>query len=126
MESFPEMTNKVTTLVRATGIEDPGRMSGAGTERPDPEVPERARRRTFTAKYKLEILAAGALAALAAPRGRRRRDARDERIAALQAEKQRLEQELAKARFVVDVQAKLHALLETLSENADTEPRSTS
>src|SRR4051794_24027819 len=26
--------------------------------RPDPEVPERARRRTFTAKYKLEILAA--------------------------------------------------------------------
>ena len=59
MESFPEMTNKVTALVRATGIEDPGRMSGgAGRERPDPEVPERARRRTFTAKYKLEILAA--------------------------------------------------------------------
>lgn len=27
-------------------------------ERPDPEVPERARRRTFTAKYKLDILAA--------------------------------------------------------------------
>ena len=52
------MTSKVTTLVRATGIEDPGRMSGAGAERPDPEVPERARRRTFTAKYKLEILAA--------------------------------------------------------------------
>src|ERR1700739_3405997 len=58
MESFPEMTNKVTALVRATGIEDPGRMSGAGTERGDPEVPEKARRRTFTAKYKLEILAA--------------------------------------------------------------------
>src|SRR5512147_226914 len=52
------MTDKVTQLVRATGIEDPGRVSGAGTERPDPEVPERARRRTFTAKYKLEILAA--------------------------------------------------------------------
>ena len=49
------MTNKVTTLVRATGIEDPGRMSGAGVERPDPEVPERARRRRFTAKYKLEF-----------------------------------------------------------------------
>src|ERR1700742_1828006 len=58
MERFPEMANKVTTLVRATGIEDPGRMNDAGTERPDPEVPERARRRTFTAKYKLEILAA--------------------------------------------------------------------
>jgi hypothetical protein len=25
--------------------------------RPDPEVPERARRRRFTAKYKLEVLA---------------------------------------------------------------------
>ena len=47
------------------------------------------------------------------------------RSPALQAEKQQLEQELAKARFVVDVQAKLHALLETLSESADTEPRST-
>jgi len=37
----------------------------------------------------------------------------------LEAEKQRLEQELAKARFVVDVQAKLHALLETISESAE-------
>jgi hypothetical protein len=62
---------------------------------------------------------------LAAARGRKPRDKRDEQIAALQAEKQRLEQELAKARFVVDVQAKLHALLETLSESGDTEPRST-
>jgi transposase len=151
------MTSKVTTLVRATGIEDPGRVDGAGTRRPDPEVPERARRRTFTARYKLEVLAAydaapdgekgavlrreglysshlvewrrardaGALAALAVPRGRKRRDPQAERIARLQADKQRLEQELAKARFVVDVQAKLHAFLETLSESADTEPRST-
>src|SRR5271156_2083052 len=170
MESFPEMTNKVTTLVRATGIEDPGRMSGAATERPDPEVPERARRRTFTAKYKLEILAAydaapdgekgallrrgggcsrhtlqwgggglspshivqgrrardaGGLAGLTVPRGRKRRDPQAERIARLEQEKRQLEQELAKTRFVVDVQAKLHALLETLSESADTEPRST-
>ncbi len=147
------MTSKVTALVRATGIEDPGRVSGAGTERPDPEVPERARRRTFTAKYKLQILAAyvaapegekgallrreglysshivewrrardaGALAALAAPRGCKRRDPQAERIARLEAEKQQLEQELAKARFVVEVQAKLHALLETISESAEPE-----
>ena len=157
MESFPDMTINGTEVLRATGIEDPGRVSGAGTRRPDPEVPERARRRTFTAKYKLEVLAAydaapdgdkgavlrreglysshivawrrardaGALAALATPRGRKRRDPQAERIARLETEKQRLEQELAKARFVVDVQAKLHALLETLSESADTEPRST-
>jgi transposase-like protein len=131
--------------------------SADGSRRPDPEVPDRARRRTFTARYKLETLAAyeaasdgdkgallrreglysshivewrrardaGALAALAAPRGRKRRDPQQERIAALQADKQRLEQELAKARAVMDVQAKLHALLETLSESAGIEPRST-
>ena len=155
------MTSKVTRLMPETGTDDPGSEPVPGQDarphRPDPEVPERARRRTFTAKYKLEILAAydaaadgekgallrreglysshivewrrardaGALAALAAPRGRKPRDKRDDQIAALQAEKQRLEQELAKARFVVDVQAKLHALLETLSESGDTEPRST-
>ena len=39
-------------------------------------------------------------------------------------EKAQLEQELAKARFVVDVQSKLQALLETISEGADTEPGS--
>jgi transposase len=157
MESFPDMTINGTKVLQATGIEDPGRVSGAGTRRLDPEVPERARRRTFTAKYKLEVLAAydaapdgekgavlrreglysshivdwrrardaGALAALATPRGRKRRDPQAERIVRLEAEKQQLEQELAKARFVVDVQAKLHALLETLSESANTEPRST-
>jgi transposase-like protein len=139
-----------TMVVRATGIGDPGRVEDAGTERPDPEVPERARRRTFTAKYKLEILAAydaapdgekgallrreglysshiidwrrardaGGLAALSAPRGRKRRDPAAERIARLEAEKAQLEQELATTRSVVEIQAKLHALLETISESA--------
>jgi transposase-like protein len=157
MERFPEMTINGTTVVRATGIEDPGRVSDAGMQRPDPEVPERAKRRTFTARYKLEILAeydaaadgakgallrreglysshivqwrkardAGGLAALAAPRGRKPRDPQAEKIARLEDEKKQLERELAKAHFVVDVQAKLHALLETLSESAVTEPRST-
>ena len=157
MERLPEMTSKVTTLARVAGMKDPGRVADDASQRPDPEVPERARRRTFTAKYKLEVLAAydaapegekgavlrreglysshitawrkardaGALAGLAAPRGRKRRDPVAEQIARLQAEKQRLEQELAKTRAVVDVQAKLHALLETLSGSADTDPRST-
>jgi transposase-like protein len=116
-------------------------------------VPARARRRRFTAQYKLEILAAydaapggekgallrreglysshlvewrrardaGALAGLAVPRGRPRRDARDDRITRLEQEKRQLEQELAKARFVVEVPAKLHALVETISES-DQEP----
>jgi transposase-like protein len=151
------MTSTVTTLDRAPGIEDPGRVSGAGRQRRDPEVPQRARRRTFTAQYKLEILAAydaagegekgallrreglysshivewrrardaGALAGLTMPRGRPRRDARDDRIARLEQEKRQLEQELVKARLVVEVQAKLHALLETISESEKPEPGST-
>src|SRR5215467_15151655 len=104
------------TLDRATAIADAGQMAD-----PDPEVPERARRRGFTAKYKLEILAAcdaagpgekgailrreglysshvvewrrardaGALTALAAPRGRQRPDPRDAQIARLRKEQER-------------------------------------
>jgi hypothetical protein len=67
---------------------------------------------------------AGALAGLSAPRGRPRGDAGDERIARLEREKRELEQELAKARFVVEVQAKLHALLETISESEAPKPGS--
>ena len=53
------------------------------------------------------------------------REAQAERIAELEADKQRLEQELAKARFVVDVQAKLHVLLETISESTERDTGST-
>jgi len=51
----------------------------------------------------------GALAGLTKSRGRPARDRAQERITELEAEKRRLEQDLAKARFVVDVQSKLHA-----------------
>ena len=60
-----------------------------------------------------------------APRGRPGRDAAQVQIARLEREKRLLEAELAKARFVVDVQSKLHAPLETISEGADTDPKST-
>ena len=151
------MTMTMTVLDPQAGIADPGRVVD-DARRPDPEVPERARRRTFTAKYKLAVLAAydaapdgekgavlrreglysshlvdwrkardaGALAGLTQPRGRPRRDPQQEKITRLEHENRQLEQELAKARFVVDVQAKLHALWETISEGADTEPKSTS
>jgi transposase len=144
----------VTALDRALAAGDAGQVTGERQERPDPEVPERARRRTFTAQYKQQVLAAyeaapdgekgailrreglysslisewrrardaGALAGLKQPAGRPAADPRDAQIARLQKEKAKLEQELAKARFVVDVQSKLHALLETISEGADTEP----
>jgi transposase len=147
----------VTVLDRALVAGDAGRVTGERQERPDPEVPEKARRRSFTAQYKLDVVAeydaaatgekgavlrreglysshviewrrardAGALAGQARPRGRPA-DPRDAQIARLQKEKAKLEQELAKARFVVDVQSKLQALLETISESADTEPGSSS
>jgi transposase len=142
-------------LDRGLVATDAGRVAGGEPGRPDPEVPERARRRSFTARYKLEVLAAydaaepgekgailrreglysshivewrrardaGALAGLGRPRGRAAPDPKDAQIARLRKEKARLEQELAKARFVVEVQAKLQALLETLSEGEDTDPK---
>jgi transposase len=64
--------------------------------------------------------------ALRQPPGRPAADPRDAQIARLHKEKAKLEQELAKARFVADVQSKLQALLETISEGADTEPGSKS
>ena len=144
------MTMTMTVLDQVPVTGDPGQVNGDRQERPDPEVPERARRRTFTAQYKLDVVAAydaapdgqkgvvlrreglysshivewrrardsGALAGLERP-GRPAADPRDAQIARLNKEKAQLEQELAKARFVVDVQAKLHALLETISEGAD-------
>ncbi len=150
------MTTTVLDRVPAAG--DAGRVSGERQERPDPEVPEKARRRMFTAQYKQQVLAAyeaapdggkgailrreglysslitewrrardaGALAGLKQPSGRPAADPRDAQIARLLKEKAKLEQELAKARFVADVQSKLQALLETISEGADTEPGSKS
>jgi hypothetical protein len=64
---------------------------------------------------------AGALAGASRPPGRPAADPRDAQIARLQKEKAKLEQELAKARFVADVQSKLQALLDTISEGADAE-----
>jgi transposase len=148
METISEMTMTALDRVRVTG--DPGRVADEGQERPDPEVPEKARRRTFTAQYKLDVVAeydaapsgekgavlrreglysshvvewrrardAGALAGAPRPRGRPAADPRDAQIARLQKEKARLEQELAKARFVVDVQAKLHVLLDSVADRS--------
>src|SRR5450755_2501126 len=148
------MTLTLGVLDGGVGIADPDRVNDDPIPRPDPQVPERARRRTFTAKYKLRILAeyaaaddgekgallrreglysshivvwrrardTGALAGLTAPRGRPRNDAAAQ-IGRLQAEKKQLELDFAKSRFLVVVQAKLHALLETISEVVDIVPR---
>ena len=140
----------MTVLDRALVAGDAGRVTGERQERPDPEVPERARRRSFTAQYKLDVVAeydaapagakgavlrreglysshviewrrardAGALAGPARRRGRPAADPRDARIARLERDKAKLEQELAKARFVVEVQSKLQALLDCVADRS--------
>ena len=47
----------MTVLDRALMAGDAGRVTGERPERPDPEVPEKARRRSFTAQYKLDVVA---------------------------------------------------------------------
>jgi transposase-like protein len=56
--------------------------------------------------------------------GRRGKDPKDAQIAALTARAAKAEAELARTRAALDLVGKAHALLETLSESADTPPRS--
>jgi transposase len=51
------MTTKVTTLHRSPSPASAEPAVTAEPSRPDPEVPARAKRRTFTARYKQQILA---------------------------------------------------------------------
>ena len=53
-----------------------------------------------------------------------RRDPRDTQIAALTARAVKAEAELARSKAALDLMGKVNALLETLSESADTPPRS--
>jgi transposase-like protein len=113
-------------------------------------IPERARRRTFTAAYKLKIVEeyesaepgmrgevlrreglysshltewrkardVGALAGLAATRGRPPADPVERDNARLRERNLRLEADLDTARRVIEVQGKVSALLEDLSRRA--------
>lgn len=113
---------------------------------------DRPKRRTFTAEYKARIVAeydaadhgqrgvilrreglysshitewrkaaqAGARSAL----GPRVKDPRDREIEQLRARAEKAEAELARTRAALDIVGKAHALLETLSESADTPTRS--
>jgi transposase len=133
-----------------TTIPRPGIHAGGVTDHPSGEVPERARRRTFTAAYKLSIVAeyeaaspgergavlrreglysshltewrkardAGALAGLAATRGRPPADPVERDNERLRARNSRLEADLDTARRVIEVQGKVSALLEDLSRRA--------
>lgn len=125
---------------------------------PDPEIPEKAKRRQFSAQYKLDVLAeydrltepgakgallrreglysshivewrrardAGGLAELDKPRGRKRRlSAEGVELERIRRRNERLEAELAKAKLVIEVQGKVSALLEAISESAEPEQKS--
>ena len=133
-----------------TTIPRPGVHAGVVTDHPGGEVPERAKRRTFTAAYKLRIVAeyeaatpgergvvlrreglysshltewrkardVGALAGLAATRGRPPADPVERDNERLRAVNVQLEADLDTARRVIEVQGKVSALLEDLSRRA--------
>ena len=118
---------------------------------------DQARRRSFTAKYKLDVLTeydaatpaerglllrreglysshlsqwrkardTGALAGLTPPSTRAgTTSAADRETAKLTARAERAERELARTRAALEIMGKAHALLEMLSESADTDKRS--
>ena len=115
------------------------------------------KRRSFTAKYKLDILTeydaadshargvllrreglysshlsewrkardSGALAGLTPPTARSgSTSAQDRENAKLKARAEKAERELARTKTALEIMGKAHALLEMLSESADTETRS--
>lgn len=142
-------TATTTSTLRA--LDHPGDVS-------DPEIPEKASRRRFSARYKLTILDeydrlsepgakgallrreglysshivewrrardVGALAELARPRGRKPlRTAEGVELERMRRRAERAESELAKARLVMEVQGKVSALLEAISESAEPESKS--
>jgi transposase len=67
---------------------------------------------------------AGALSGLAAQDRRPRRTAEQVELERVRRRNQRLEAELARTKAALEIVGKAHALLEQLSESADSEPRS--
>jgi len=67
---------------------------------------------------------AGAHQGLEQRLSRARRDPRDAQIKALTARAAKAEAELARSKAALEIVGKAHALLEMLSESADTDPRS--
>ena len=124
-----------TTLTRSASRVHPDGMS------PDPEVPQKAQRRRYSAAYKLQILEEadranepgqiGALlrreglyssllaawrqqrrdGTLGQVRGRKGKDRRDRKIEELEADNARLAKKLDQAETIIEVQKKLSRLL---------------
>lgn len=133
----------MTTMTTLPPRADAGAMNGRP---PDPEVPEKPKRRKFSAAYKQRILAEadatpeGEIGALlrreglysshlvdwrnqrdrgtlgTAKPGRPPRDPRDVELEALRVENERLQRRVEQAEAVIDVQKKLSRLLGIDSE----------
>ena len=58
------------------------------------------------------------------PKSRKRRTATEIEVEKLRGKNEHLEVELAKTKLALEISGKAHALLELISESADTEPRS--
>jgi len=124
--------------------------------KPDPDRPERAKRRTFEAGFKLRVLdewdradaaersailrREGIYSSMISDWKRQRREGllRDgsrtpegrggpsyAEVDRLRRENQKLQEQLAKAQLVIEVQGKVSALLEELSKSADTDTNET-
>lgn len=133
--------------------QDPAGPGGPAGGSGGPRAGQR-KRRTFTAQYKLRILAeydqasepgargallrreglyhshiqdwrrtaqAGAVAAVSAKPGPKKPDAETVENRRLRKENERLKKELEQTRAVMEILGKTHALLESLSESADTQ-----
>ncbi len=134
-----------------------GRAHTGGVTDEDIDPAAKPKRRSFTAKYKAEILAeydswprgseergailrreglysshisewrkqaeAGAREGLAR-KARKRRSAEEVELDKLRRQNERLAAELKKTQTALEITGKVHALLEQLSESADTEPKS--
>ena len=141
----------ITLTLTAADLPTAALENGAMSPRSD-----RPRRRSFTAKYKLDILTeydtadpaargvllrreglysshlsewrkardSGALAGLTPASRPTRKSAEQVENAKLKARAERAERELAKTKAALEIVGKAHALLEMLSESADTELRS--
>jgi len=141
----------ITLTLTAADLPTASLENGAMSPRSD-----QPKRRSFTAKYKLDILTeydaadpaargvllrreglysshlsewrkardSGALAGLTPASRPARKSAEQVENAKLKARAERAERELAKTKAALEIVGKAHALLEMLSESADTEPRS--
>jgi len=139
----------MTMTTTAAAPSDNGVMPD-GHDQPDPAA--RPRRRTFTAQYKLAIVAEydaadaearGALlrreglytshisewrkardrGTLAGPSARKRTSREQVELDKLRRRNEKLETELKKTRLALEITGKAHALLELLSESADNDTK---